>query len=635
MPSFRVSRLVSFSGLAFVFLAAVSCVRAVLPDSVVADLRSKAENGNTIAQYNLGLAYADPTDPVADFAEAYSWLSLAVEKGSNRKALETLVAQLSPAQLSEAKKRLESKRTKIAQSGDGAATIASSPASLPPDNEPEIDTLRSEKKQLGVELAAAWRETDAAKNASIAKVAALNRQLSASDQTIAELKTQLSAASRSPSTASVSTGAVEKAAADLAGKAEALRLSEAARAQLSQDLSSLSAESAGLKTQLASEQRLLADLRAQALSTRSVGADLAALRTQLSSAQAALESAKAERVRLDDRFSALDTEKQSLTRRLAEAASTAASGSATRIDLDKARTDLAQRDEVAIRLNSEVRRLSGELEAARSTPVNSPELTRARADLDSSRIALATVEAERDALKQQLAAPPAPHAPTLAETESLAKQLSESESKLSTALRSYTLQREELEAAQTALTGLNVDRASLNSRLEVALQEKTVLTGELSSSAASVSEAGTLREQLRQTQAQAASLSIELNRLKTKVALTAPAPVSGFSSPTRPGATVAPVVGASVLQAASSSAPSPDTSRPVAADAGGKGGPSPTRFPASTGPRLHTVETGDSLTRIAQRYYGLSSRWEEIAAANRDVLPNPNQLVVGTTLKIP
>jgi nucleoid-associated protein YgaU len=50
---------------------------------------------------------------------------------------------------------------------------------------------------------------------------------------------------------------------------------------------------------------------------------------------------------------------------------------------------------------------------------------------------------------------------------------------------------------------------------------------------------------------------------------------------------------------------------------------------------MHTVAEGESLTRISQRYYGTSNRWQEIYEANRDMLKGENVLRPGQRLKIP
>ena len=54
--------------------------------------------------------------------------------------------------------------------------------------------------------------------------------------------------------------------------------------------------------------------------------------------------------------------------------------------------------------------------------------------------------------------------------------------------------------------------------------------------------------------------------------------------------------------------------------------------PATT----HTVRSGDTLWRIAQRYLGAGSRYVEIFEANRDVIgSNPNRIFPGQVLAIP
>ena len=56
--------------------------------------------------------------------------------------------------------------------------------------------------------------------------------------------------------------------------------------------------------------------------------------------------------------------------------------------------------------------------------------------------------------------------------------------------------------------------------------------------------------------------------------------------------------------------------------------------PATPG-RRHVVAQGDTLYKIAQRYYGNGSKWPEILEANRDVLKNENAVRPGMELRIP
>lgn len=53
------------------------------------------------------------------------------------------------------------------------------------------------------------------------------------------------------------------------------------------------------------------------------------------------------------------------------------------------------------------------------------------------------------------------------------------------------------------------------------------------------------------------------------------------------------------------------------------------------GPRTHTVVAGDTLSHIAQRFYGKASRWPAIFEANRDKLSDPDKIFPGQVLRIP
>jgi nucleoid-associated protein YgaU len=61
--------------------------------------------------------------------------------------------------------------------------------------------------------------------------------------------------------------------------------------------------------------------------------------------------------------------------------------------------------------------------------------------------------------------------------------------------------------------------------------------------------------------------------------------------------------------------------------------PTPRVDPTAT--RFHVVSGGDTLAKISTQYYGTPGRWGDILAANRDVLGEGNNLVVGRTLRIP
>jgi nucleoid-associated protein YgaU len=51
--------------------------------------------------------------------------------------------------------------------------------------------------------------------------------------------------------------------------------------------------------------------------------------------------------------------------------------------------------------------------------------------------------------------------------------------------------------------------------------------------------------------------------------------------------------------------------------------------------RTYTVKAGDSLSKIAQQFYGDASQWKKIHAANMDQIKDPDKIQPGWTLRIP
>jgi nucleoid-associated protein YgaU len=49
----------------------------------------------------------------------------------------------------------------------------------------------------------------------------------------------------------------------------------------------------------------------------------------------------------------------------------------------------------------------------------------------------------------------------------------------------------------------------------------------------------------------------------------------------------------------------------------------------------HEVTKGESLWKIAERYYGDGSLYPKIFEANRDVLKDPDKIKIGQRLRIP
>src|SRR5882724_11419506 len=262
---------------------------AITPDEL-ASLRTKAENGNAVAQYNLGLLYKDNRpDAPADPVEAYIWLSLAASNGATGPVLSQISSQLSPAQLEEAKGRLERRRADLAgkRSGSAAATRPvsaaepvsplSSAASDGPLSAPEqassalsaapsvlsapIETqaapaLLAEQKKLSAELATAWKEIDQLK-AELGKAGQ-------STTTIDQLKRERDQLASTLATVTEETTKLRTNAANFEGERNALQQKADAAAQ--QQKEALMAELAAANTKLKGTESELARVNAAAIS---------------------------------------------------------------------------------------------------------------------------------------------------------------------------------------------------------------------------------------------------------------------------------------------------------------------------------------------------------------------------------
>jgi nucleoid-associated protein YgaU len=169
------------------------------------------------------------------------------------------------------------------------------------------------------------------------------------------------------------------------------------------------------------------------------------------------------------------------------------------------------------------------------------------------------------------------------------------------------LKDDEVDRLQKSLANIDGERAQLAERLQNANTEATDSKALAAANQEATAQLAALHEQLRQSQNQIASLASENAALKNRYALVgAPPSSSGLSAPTRPG-----TAGAAAAAV-----------RP----------PTPTPAPAA---RTHVIASGDTLTKIARRYYGSSEKWNQILEANRGVIRDPNNLTVGATIRIP
>jgi nucleoid-associated protein YgaU len=66
-----------------------------------------------------------------------------------------------------------------------------------------------------------------------------------------------------------------------------------------------------------------------------------------------------------------------------------------------------------------------------------------------------------------------------------------------------------------------------------------------------------------------------------------------------------------------------------------EGGSSSTAPPPAAAEQTYTVVKGDSLSKIAKRFYGDAQQWRKIYEANKDQIKNPDLIKPGQTFRIP
>ncbi len=241
-------------------------------------------------------------------------------------------------------------------------------------------------------------------------------------------------------------------------------------------------------------------------------------------------------------------------------------------------------------------------------PNQSAENAALAAENTALRQQVAELSAARSAAAEAAAASlTAPAETPLAATDALdPQQVADIESKLSTALRSYSLLQTENDQLKVTAEKLAAEKLSLENQLAASNGQASALSDQLTTATATARLVDSLRTQLRQTQDQLNAVIAEYSALRTRTAAGAASPSSTLAVPTRPG---------TALFVAS---PPVDLKTPSAPEL-----------------RTHTVVSGDTLSGIARQYLGNGNRWPEILAANRAKLPNDRSLTIGMTLVIP
>ncbi|MFT3784488.1 MAG: hypothetical protein QM790_20950 [Nibricoccus sp.] len=482
----------------------------------LAELRAKAEAGDGAAQYDLGVAYADPREVQGNILEAYVWFSLAAENGAPGRAYKVVTDLLSPDQLAEGKKLLEQRRSEIAARRGIVAT----------SNEPDKTAIKAELDKAGAQLAAAKKETQQLKTelektqqTALEKLKAERDELAA---TVAKYTNEISALRAASANfegernalkqqiADASNSSKESKAtlsADLAATSARLKTAESDLAKAESTRKELSAENQRLTTQikessttlaekLAAYEKKLSDAKAELLNTQNKLAEAAKQTAEGAKDAAALRTANTE---LEAKVQKLAAEKdQAMTQ----------SGKAT----NEAREQI----EVLTASLKKMEQALGKATADRAALVakNNEEIAGLKA-------ASATLEKERNALKQQIEAAGGATKEVRTELATLKARLKTTESELAKAESS----RKELTAENQRLANQNKESTGALAEKLAAYEEKLNATksellkaqGKLAEAATQSAKAGTDVASLRlantELDAQVQKLAAEKDQL--------------------------------------------------------------------------------------------------------------------------
>jgi nucleoid-associated protein YgaU len=264
----------------------------------------------------------------------------------------------------------------------------------------------------------------------------------------------------------------------------------------------------------------------------------------------------------------------------------------------------ASTPDVVASLRADNKQLSDELASAWK------ESEKLKADLATAQAASAKSADEATDLQKQLdaakAQPAAAETPTPAPAAEASPDLADAQEKLATALRSFTVVQDENATLRDSVDKLTSENASLTQQLDLAHSSITSLQAQ----AAATSQIEPLRNEVRQGQDEVSRLAIENGELRTRLSLQSPSPGSTMAVPMRPDA----------VRPEPISTPAPQASAPA---------------PAAPAAKTYVVAEGDTLGKISRKFYGTSSKWQDILKANKGVVKNETSLVVGSTLTIP
>lgn len=550
-------------------LLAVNPLAAQSPE--IESLREKAEKGNSIAQYNLGLAYQAGRDVTADWPEAYVWLSLASENGTTGKALQNLIAVMSPAQLAEGQRRLAALRgpTPLPSTGSAPTSTPVTAMAATAEDDPQ--------KRLSAELALAWREADqlkarldaanTARDQATAELAASTRELAALRANVAGLQSEQTAASSAEvgvlqneiarlKTIATEMGNHNQALEDAAAlRGRTLAETQAALAQATARADELNRNLSELQ---ASRDATASDQTSAATALTNTRQELAAARNLLTVAQSAqagtareLQATQAVASNRQQTLERVQGELAGLQQELAATKSELSSGAdeisalrATIANLQGARESQNSKEIAA--LQTELKRVKADA-AVLGTTNQQLEDTAAERDrqLDEIRAQLAQAHDRIDKLGQseqtlraQLARQPAPVDPDPALTERIANLSAELADALDAvvAAQMQTTQQQSLtEQQQTRLVELRDELADRENQISSAGSRISTLERELAAAQTVAPQAGkmddsrvtelteeivTLKGQLDNVQSGRAALATQVDSLSTDLGAT-------------------------------------------------------------------------------------------------------------------
>ncbi len=302
-------------------------------------------------------------------------------------------------------------------------------------------------------------------------------------------------------------------------------------------------------------------------------------------------------------------------------------------EVTRLRTDVVRTRDENIALTTQVKTITGQSEQAQAAlaQLNTELLSQKEArlnaeqDIELLRTELKTVAPNSSLLAQQRAGSAGrvrslagEHA---AENIVLQQQLSALRAKVGSLEAERTVLQSQLAGAGSAASP--AETAKLEAQLVEATRAAALLREENSQlKASAVTQVQPLQEQLRDAQTRAVALTEENKTLKSRIATARPvAPTDG------------PRIDLGAEQAAATKTGGSSVNATLVASA--PGGNRPGGKTEANGQRVHVVTGGDTLAKISALYYGTPARWGEILAANRDVLGESNNLVVGRPLRIP